>query len=117
MLEITLVLSALLAVGLIGLLATIVTPQLMTELGLWTLLVGLGTGLPTGFWYHVLLYRLLARKTTVPAGWWWSPSDLHRQLAREEVARIKPWFLMGGVGFILSLTGGLAAMAGLLLAG
>ncbi|MBI5411376.1 MAG: hypothetical protein HZA21_05230 [Nitrospirae bacterium] len=117
MLEIALVLSTLLAVGLVGLLTTIVTPPLMTELGLWTLAVGLIAGLPTGFWYHVLLYRLLARKTTVPAGWWWSPVDFHQQLAREEVALIKPWFLLGGVGFILSLAGGMAAMAGLLLAG
>ncbi len=117
MLEISLVFSALLLVRLLGLFTTLLTPQLMTELGLWTLLLGLAAGIPTGFWYHVVLYRLLARKMAVPAGWWWSPVDFHQQLAREEVALIKPWFLLGGIGFMLSLAGSLAAMAGLLLAG
>jgi hypothetical protein len=117
MLEIALVLSTLLAVGLLGLLTTILTPPLMTELGLWTLVVGLAAGIPTGFWYHVVLYRLLTRKMPVPAGWWWSPVDFHQQLAQEEVALIKPWFFLGGVGFMLSMAGGMAAIAGLLLAG
>jgi hypothetical protein len=117
MLEIALVLATILVVGLLGLLTTILTPQLMTQLGLWTLIAGLIAGIPTGFWYHVMLYRLLARKAAVPAGWWWSPTDFHRQLAQEEVALIKPWFMLGGVGFMLCLAGGLAAMAGLLLAG
>jgi len=30
---------------------------------------------------------------------------------------VRPWFRLGGIGFALSLAGGLAAMAGLLLAG
>lgn len=117
MLEFALVLATLLVVGLLGLLTTILTPQLMTEVGLWTLIVGLVARIPTGFWYHVMLYRLLAKKTAVPVGWWWSPADFHQQLARDEVALIKPWFMLGGVGFMLCLAGGLAAMAGLLLTG
>jgi hypothetical protein len=32
----------------------------------------------------------------------------------QELARLKPWFTVGGIGFILSMVGGLAAMAGLL---
>jgi hypothetical protein len=116
MLEISLVLASLLAVGLAGLLATLLTPQLMTELGLWALALGLLTGVPTGLWYHVVLYRSLARKMPLPARWWMAPVDLHPRLTSEEIARIKPWFAAGGLGFILSLAGGLAAMAGLLLA-
>lgn len=117
MLEIALVLAALVVVGLIGLVTTIVTPHLMTELGLWTLVVGLVSGLPTGLWYHVVLYRMLANKITLPPRWWWSPVDLHPRLAADEVARIRPWFMLGGIGFLLSLAGGIAAMAGLLLGG
>lgn len=113
--EIALVLLALLTVGLFGLAATLLTPQLMTTVGLWTLLLGLVTGLPTGFWYHVVLYRLLSSKMTLPARWWWSPVGLHPHLAQADLARIKPWFVLGGIGFLLSLAGGLAAMAGLLL--
>jgi len=115
MIEITLVLSAVVAVGIVGVMASIVTPHLMTELGLWTLLIGLVTGVPTGFWYHVVLYRVLARKMTVPPRWWLAPVDLHRHLASEEFARIRPWFALGGLGFVLSVAGGIAAMAGLLL--
>jgi hypothetical protein len=117
MLEIALVFSVLLTVGLVGLAATILTPGVMTELGLWTLLFGLVAGLPAGFWYHVILYRLLDSKMTVPAKWWWSPVDFHPHLAQDEIARIRPWFVAGGIGFMLSLVGGLTAMAGLLIAG
>ncbi|TAJ10337.1 MAG: hypothetical protein EPO61_02565 [Nitrospirae bacterium] len=113
--EIALVLLALLAIGLLGLATTLLTPQLMTTVGLWTLLFGLVVGIPTGLWYHVVLYRFLSKKIVLPSRWWWAPVDLHPHLAQEELARIKPWFVTGGVGFLLSLAGGLAAMAGLLL--
>lgn len=117
MLEIILVCSTLLAVGIAGVVTTMLTPQLMTELGLLGLVLGLVTGLPTGLWYHVVLYRLLARKMALPPKWWMSPVELHPNLSSEELVRIKPWFLLGGIGFILSVAGGMAAMAGLLLAG
>lgn len=113
--EIALVLLALLAIGLLGLATTLVTPQLMTAVGLWTLLLGLVTGIPTGLWYHVVLYRFLSKKIALPARWWWAPVDLHPHLTQEELAKIKPWFVLGGIGFPLALAGGLAAMAGLLL--
>lgn len=113
--EIAIVLLALLAVGVTGLVTTVLTPSLMTEVGLWTLLAGLLIGIPTGLWYHVVLYRLLAIKMALPAKWWWAPVELHPHLEPEEMTRIKPWFLVGGIGFLLSLAGGVAAMAGLLL--
>jgi hypothetical protein len=116
MLEIALVVMTLLGVGLLGIMTTILTPHLMTQLGLWILAVGLLSGVPTGFWYHVVLYRLLARKMMMPAKWWLFPVALHPHLTGDEVARIRPWFLAGGLGFALSLAGGLAAMAGLLMA-
>jgi hypothetical protein len=115
MLEIALVVSTLLSVALLGVLTTILTPHLMTEVGLWGLAAGLLTGVPTGFWYHVVLYRLLAHRMTMPARWWLSPVTLHPHLTDREAARIRPWFLAGGLGFALSLAGGLAAMAGLLM--
>jgi hypothetical protein len=113
--EIAFVVLALVAVGLMGLATSLLTPHLMIEAGLWILTAGLLAGIPTGLWYHVVLYRLLARKMPLPAKWWWAPVDLHPYLTTEELARIKPWFVIGGVGFMFSLVGGLAAMAGLLL--
>jgi len=117
MIEILLVLTALLAVGVLGLATMLVTPHLMIELGLSILVTGLVMGVPTSLWYHVELYRILARKAAVPHRWWLSPVELHVRLASEEVARIKPWFTLGGVGFALSVAGGIAAIAGLVLAG
>jgi hypothetical protein len=114
MLEVMLVLATLVIVGFLGFLATVLTPRLMTAIGLWTLGAGLVVGVPTGFWYHVLLYRVLSPRIALPEKWWWTPVDLHPHLTRQELARLKPWFTIGGVGFALSVAGGLAAMAGLL---
>lgn len=114
MIEIMLVIGALAILGLVGLLGTLVTVQSVIEMGLWALAVGLVTGLPTGFWYHVVLYRLLSKKITLPRRWWLSPVQLHPRLGTEETARIRPWFLLGGFSFMLSCGGGIMALAGLL---
>ncbi len=115
MLELTLVLTAVVALGLIGFAATVLTPQLMTAIGLGALALGLVTGVPTGFWYHVLLYRIISAKIPLPRRWWLSPSALHPYLTEAEQRRITPWYRIGGVGFVLSVTGGLAAIVGLLM--
>ncbi len=116
MFEIALVLIAVVAAGLIGFVATIVTPSLVTAIGLATLVLGLVLGVPTGFWYHVILYRSLSARSRVPAKWWLVPSALHPQLTDAERRRIRPWYRLGGVGFVLSVVGGLAAIGGVLLA-
>ena len=115
MLELTLVLMAVVAVGVIGLAAVVFSPHLMAGIGLTTLLLGLVMGVPTGFWYHVILYRLVSAKTPLPRKWWLSPSSLHRHLTDAEQRRIRPWYRVGGLGFVLSVSGGLAAIAGVLL--
>jgi len=114
MLEIALVLTTIVTVGLLGFLTTIITPRLMTTIGIVMLTLGLFVGVPTGFWYHVLLYRVLSPRVALPPKWWWAPVDLHPLLTEQELARLKPWFTIGGIGFVLSIVGGLAAMAGLL---
>jgi hypothetical protein len=116
MLETTLVLAALASLGLVVLLATLLTPPVMILLALGALLLGLAVGVPTGFWYHVVLYRIVSRKVQVPRTWWLSPSGLHVHLTDAEQRRIKPWYRLGGIGFVLSLVGGLGAIAGLLMA-
>jgi hypothetical protein len=115
MLEITLVLIALVAAGLSGVAGVILTPRLLAALGLGALILGLLLGIPTGFWYHVVLYRLASAKTSLPGAWWLSPARLHVHLNEAEQRRIRPWYRVGGVGFVLSVAGGLAAIAGLLM--
>ena len=116
MLEITLVLTAVVAVGLVVLLATVLTAPVMIMLAVGALLLGLVVGVPTGFWYHVVLYRIVSAKIAVPRKWWLSPSNLHVHLTDAEQRRIRLWYRLGGIGFVLSVVGGLAAIAGLLMA-
>jgi hypothetical protein len=116
MLEATLVLGAVAALGLVILLATVLTAPVMIMLALGALLLGLVVGVPTGFWYHVVLYRIVSPKSAVPRTWWLSPSDLHVHLTDTEQRRIRLWYRLGGIGFVLSVVGGLAAIAGLLMA-
>jgi len=112
MLEIVLVLSAL---GAVALAVAVGTPSLLATLGLGTLGLGLVLGVPTGFWYHVVLYRCVASRTRVSRLWWLAPSDLHRHLSDADQRRIRPWYRIGGVGFVLCMVGGIVAIAGLLL--
>jgi hypothetical protein len=116
MLESTLVLTAVAAVGLVVLLATVLTTPVMIMLAVGALLLGLVVSVPTGFWYHAVLYRIVSAKIAVPRKWWLSPSDLHVHLTDAEQRRIRLWYRLGGIGFVLSVVGGLAAIAGLLMA-
>ena len=115
MLETTLVFGAVAAVGLVVLLATVFTAPVMIVLALGALVVGLVVGVPTGFWYHVVLYRIVSARIAVPRKWWLSPSDLHVHLTDAEQRRIRLWYRLGGIGFVLSVAGGLAAIAGVLM--
>jgi hypothetical protein len=115
MIETMLVIGALILFGLVGWLGTAVSLPSVIELGLWALAIGLVTGLPTGFWYHVVLYRMLSKRMTLPRRWWLFPGRLHPSLAMHETARVRPWFLLGAFSFMLSLGGGMVALAGALL--
>ena len=63
-----------------------------------------------------VLYRIVLAKIAVPRKRWLSPSDLHVHLTDAEQRRIRLWYRLGGIGFVLSVAGGLAAIAGLLMA-
>jgi len=116
MIEIALVVAALAAAGMIGVIGLSVTPGLIAAIGVAMLLLGLMVGVPTGFWYHVILYRSVSARIAVPPRWWLSPAALHRYLTPAETRRITPWNRIGGLGFVLCVVGGLAAIAGLFLA-
>lgn len=71
--------------------------------------------MPAGLWYHVVLYRAVSKKMRLPRRWWLFPGRLHPVLATDDTARIKPWFLLGGVSFVLSFGGGILALAGIVI--
>jgi len=114
MLETILVLSAIGAIGLGGSLPGMTAPSLAILFGIGLLAAGLVIGVPAGVWYHVILYRSVAPKVDVPRAWWLSPLALHGHLSDAERQGIARWYRIGGIGFALSVVGGLAAIGGLL---
>ena len=64
--EIFFLVTALVGIGLLGYLITIITPQLFLSIGLFMLAAGLAEGIPTGFWYHVVLRRILIERGNLP---------------------------------------------------
>ena len=73
--------------------------------GVLLVALGLGIGVPTGFWYHVLLYRFLKPKMELPKYWWFSPGGLYDHLSDEESERCRPWLILGAGGFFAALAG------------
>lgn len=112
--ELTLVILMVVAVFSVRLLTEIhVTASFLTQTGLAIFLVGLIEGIPTGFYYHVVLYRTLNNRGKLPRGWWWSPSRYHVHLTPGEYRKIRRWYFLGGVGFLLCIIGGVLAIAGM----
>ena len=73
--------------------------------GAWTTAAGLGFGLATGLWYHIVLAKgLLAAKALTPR-WWLRPEALHRRLDAKGQQRVMPWFYAGAAGFFVTILG------------
>lgn len=111
--EFLLVCLSLAGITVIGFITKLTTPLVMIEFGLWVLAGGLLLGIPAGLWYHVLLYRVVKKRMTLPPGWWRAPVELHARLTPLEFEPVRPWFVAGAVGFVLCCVGGAAAIAGL----
>ncbi len=112
--ELVLVIFMIAAVFSVRLLTEIhVSASFLTQTGLAIFLFGLVEGIPTGFYYHVVLYRTLNGRGKLPRGWWWSPSRYHVHLASEEYRTVRRWYFLGGIGFVLCILGGGLAIAGM----
>src|ERR1700756_3410606 len=113
--ELVFLLAALVGLGLVGYFITIITPQLFSSIGLLMLLVGLAEGLPTGFWYHVVLRRILVERGALPRRWWIHPTRHHEHRSPESPRAIRLWSVLGGIGYAIAVAGGLSAILGLLI--
>lgn len=91
-----------------GAAATLLPYEMLLDAGIWLSGAGLLLGVPTGFVYHVLLYRALAPRGQLPRGWIWRPLDQHDKLTRGERRRVLPWAYVGGAGFGVIMLGFLA---------
>ncbi|MEY4580264.1 MAG: hypothetical protein RL701_4967 [Pseudomonadota bacterium] len=103
--------EALVVFGLVGLLVVLgtlaiaLTLEQLVLLAISCMLVGFVVGVAAGAYYHVLLYRALARRGPVPRGFIWSPTRYHGALQLDELRPILPWFRAGALGFMLIILG------------
>jgi hypothetical protein len=101
MIETLLVLGGVIALGGMALLALSVPPLTLAYVCLGMLAAGFMLGLPAGFYYHLLLRRELLRVGELPRGWYVRPFQHHERLDDEALARLRPWWSLGGFGFLL----------------
>jgi len=112
MLEISLVILGVFLLGVFEALKDVFPPALFIEFGLWLLVLGLLEGLPTGFYYHVVLYRILEPKGKLPPRWWILPQRYHIHLDEKEYPVVRRWFVLGGIGFFFAVIGGMIVFLG-----
>lgn len=72
--------------------------------------LGMLLGVPGGIIYHVVLRRELVRQSALVAGWIWRPTSFHDALDDAGLMRVRPWFFLGGFGFLLIMLGGALLM-------
>ena len=116
MVETLLVLGAVAGLAIASLLGSLVPVDALLYAGGVITLIGLATGVPTGLWYHVALYRTLRPRGPLPARWWLHPVPLHARLLREERRGVLRWFVIGGLGFGFVVIGCLVTVFGLVTA-
>jgi len=75
---------------------------------------GLILGVPTGFYYHLLLFKFLKKRVALPFFWWLSPLKYHVYLIEYELKGLKIWFQIGALGFFISLGGCFIVFIGLI---
>ena len=73
--------------------------------GLWLVGAGFALGIPTGFWYHVELRRVLLESGALPARWWLHPTRLHGAIPPERWWRVMSWCYAGALGWGISFAG------------
>jgi len=84
--------------------------------GIWITAAGFVVGVPTGFVYHVRLYRALHPRGALPRGWYWRPLRFNSLLSREERNGVMLWCYVGGFGFAIICLGLLLMGAGVSMA-
>lgn len=111
MVETTLVLATLLALGLGSVAWTALAAEALLRLGFWLVVAGLGFGLPTGAVYHAALHRSLRQVGRLPPRWWLNPTAHHRRLPPEDAPRVLAWCRAGALGCAVVFVGcGVAAL-------
>jgi hypothetical protein len=101
MIEMLIVLAGVVGLGGMALLALSVPPLALAYVCLGMLATGFTVGLPAGFYYHLLLRRELLRLGPLPRRWYVRPFEHHALLDDDALALLRPWWSLGGFGFLL----------------
>jgi hypothetical protein len=80
-------------------------PSLVMAAGAAVILLGMGTGVPVGAWYHLLLYRRRRRVAGGLEGWWIAPHRFHALLPEADRRLLDRWFAAGAFLFAVTLAG------------
>jgi hypothetical protein len=75
--------------------------------------LGMVVGVPTGFYYHVQLRRILLENPPLPDQWWLHPTRYHDRVKKSDRKRYQPWFVAGAVGFMICMLGCLLCVLGM----
>jgi len=100
-----LIAAAILCVLVVAALLFLVKWESLFVVGILMIVAGMVVGVPTGFVYHVQLYRTLRVKNKIAKGWVWRPFEYHKHLDRGEWRRVMPWAIAGGLGFFVIVIG------------
>ena len=79
--------------------------ETLYDTGIWITVAGFVIGVPTGFYYHVRLYRALNPRGELSPGWYWRPLRFNSHLHREERSAVMLWCYIGGLGFAIICLG------------
>jgi len=100
---------------LLGLGALAMLPwEMLRTVGFAGVILGMASGVPTGVWYHVELYRALVVARADRKGWIWNPVAFHRKVPRHARRRFLGWFYAGGLSFVVIVIGIVLATAGVI---
>ena len=114
MTEALVVFGVVIGLVLLGTMAVLVPVEVLAITGATCIVAGFLFGLPTGAYYHYVLYRCLAVRGEVPSDFIWHPTRFHVQLERDELRRIRPWFIAGALCFGMIMLGSTIILLGFL---
>ena len=100
-----------------GLILPLVPPDLVLDAGFVLIAIGMGFGVPTGFWYHVKLRAALVRVDALVERWWLKPLDHHGLVDPFDRPGMMRWCIAGGIGFGITILGCLGVALGVVLQG
>jgi len=114
MTEALVVIGVVIGLVALGALTVLVPIEVLAIIGASCIVAGFVIGLPAGAYYHYLLYRCIAARGQVPSDFIWQPTRYHAELQRDELQRIRPWFIAGALCFGLIMLGSTIILLGFL---